>query len=470
MLSVGLFSPPSSTAGEARTRWVGVAYALAAGLIWGLVFVGPLLLPEYPAALQSVARYLVFGLVALPLAWYDRCGLARLTRADWRQALKLSAIGNLLYYLCLASAIQHAGAPLPTMIIGTLPLVISVCANQRNQVRDGRLPWRRLLPPLALILLGIFCVNQVELGLLRTGAGSGVRYVSGALLAVIAVACWTWYPLHNADWLRQHSDRNPRIWTTAQGLATLPMALCGYLLLWVGMRLAGSDFAMPFGPRPGAFIGMMLVIGLCAGWVGTLCWNQASQRLPTAMVGQLIVFETLSALCFAYLWRGQWPPLQSLLGIALLIVGVLLALRVPVMARAYHTPVVVTAVNEDHDETRIYAGVQWFLEQTPLTRPNLVLGIRKTKTDTANNVTGVELSYSYSLAQMQSDALRLGYLNGRCDVLGTLGVGYSLRKGTGLGYAGLVGPFATASVEVDGNKQLGLGLQLDTQRCAGNAD
>ena len=58
----------------------GVLYALAAGLMWGLVFVGPLLLPEYPAALQSVGRYLAFGLIALPLAWADRRGLARLGR------------------------------------------------------------------------------------------------------------------------------------------------------------------------------------------------------------------------------------------------------------------------------------------------------------------------------------------------------------------------------------------------------
>ena len=34
----------------------GLLYALAAGLMWGLVFVGPLLLPEYPATLQSFGR------------------------------------------------------------------------------------------------------------------------------------------------------------------------------------------------------------------------------------------------------------------------------------------------------------------------------------------------------------------------------------------------------------------------------
>jgi hypothetical protein len=42
--------------------FVGVGFALAAGLMWGLVFVGPVLLPEYPAALQVVGRYLAFGM------------------------------------------------------------------------------------------------------------------------------------------------------------------------------------------------------------------------------------------------------------------------------------------------------------------------------------------------------------------------------------------------------------------------
>jgi len=42
----------------------GVLFALTAGLMWGLVFVVPLLLPDYPAMLLSVGRYLAFGLIA----------------------------------------------------------------------------------------------------------------------------------------------------------------------------------------------------------------------------------------------------------------------------------------------------------------------------------------------------------------------------------------------------------------------
>jgi drug/metabolite transporter (DMT)-like permease len=84
---------------------------------------------------------------------------------------------------------------------------------------------------------------------------------------------------------------------------------------------------MPFGPTPGEFIALMAAIGLFASWLGTLCWNEASQRLPTALAGQLIVFETLSALAYAFMLRGRLPQPAALLGIALLMVGVAWALR-----------------------------------------------------------------------------------------------------------------------------------------------
>ena len=319
--------------------WKGILYALVAGMMWGLVFVSPLLLAEYPPILQSVGRYLAFGLIALPLGWIDRRGLSQLTRTDWWEAIKLSAVGNLIYYLCLASALQRAGGPLPTVIIGTLPVVIAIVANRRDAERDGKLPWRRLAPSLALIGAGIACVNQVELAALLNNADADLaRYASGAVFALGALACWTWYPLRNADWLRHHPGRRPRVWATAQGLTTLPLAAIGYVLVWSGMTVSGHPFAMPFGPRPEVFIAFMFTLGLCASWLGTLCWNEASQRLPTALAGQMIVFETLAALTYAFALRGQWPQPMTLLGIGLLVTGVVWAVRIkpePVAAEGH---------------------------------------------------------------------------------------------------------------------------------------
>ena len=131
------------------------------------------------------------------------------------------------------------------MIIGTLPVVIAITARLRatrvGARVEARLPWGRLLPSLALIGAGIALVNQVELQRVRADPPVDLaRYALGALLAVGAVACWTWYPIRNAEWLRAHAERSPRSWATAQGLATLPLALFGYAGLWACWRSAAA--------------------------------------------------------------------------------------------------------------------------------------------------------------------------------------------------------------------------------------
>lgn len=311
-----------------RALITGTLFALAAGLMWGLVFIAPTLLAEYSAALLTAGRYLAFGVIALPLAWWDRQALAELTRADWVEALKLAAVGNLAYYGFLSAAIQRSGGPLPTLLIGTLPVVIAITANLRTGGGEARLPWTRLGPSLALIGVGLLLVNQAETALLPPDADLA-RYATGALLAVGAVVCWTWYPIRNAEWLRAHADRSPRVWATAQGVATLPLAAAGYGLLWAVEAGRGSPFPMPLGPQPGLFLALMLSLGLLASWLGTLCWNEASQRLPPALAGQLIVFETLSALAYAFMLRGQPPGWLTGAGVVLLIAGVIWALRRP---------------------------------------------------------------------------------------------------------------------------------------------
>lgn len=302
----------------------GVLYALMAGLMWGLIFVGPIIVPDYPAALQSTGRYLALGLIAIPLAWLGRKRLLQLSRKDWVTALKLSTLGNLVYYACLASAIQRTGAPISTMIIGTLPVVIPIFANLLYSKRDGKLPWRRLAPALVIIAFGLVMVNTSEL---RSGQldFSWGRYMTGIGLAFVSVACWAWYALRNARWLRENPDKNPMMWATAQGLSTLPFSLLGYIAACLFMAKSNTDFALPFGPRPEVFLTLMLAIALLCSWLGNLCWNIACQRLPTVIVGPLIVFETLAGLAYTFMLRHSWPPVLTLIGILCLVIGVVLA-------------------------------------------------------------------------------------------------------------------------------------------------
>lgn len=304
----------------------GVLYALLAGLMWGLIFVGPLIVPEYPAVLQSMGRYLALGLIALPIAWLGRARLRQLVRKDWVTALTLTMMGNLIYYVCLASAIKRTGAPVSTMIIGTLPVVIPVFANLLYSQRDGKLSWWRLSPALVLIGIGLLCVNISEL---NQGLPdfSGWRYGSGIALALVSVVCWAWYALRNARWLRENPDKHPMMWATAQALVTLPVSLLGYIAACLWLNGQTPDFALPFGPRPGVFIGLMIAIAVLCSWVGALCWNVASQKLPTVILGPLIVFETLAGLLYTFILRQEFPPLLTVSGIALLMVGVVIAVR-----------------------------------------------------------------------------------------------------------------------------------------------
>lgn len=301
----------------------GVAYALAAGLMWGLVFVAPALLPDYAPAALAFGRYIAFGVVALLLAWPDRQRLAALRRADWLEAFKLALVGNIIYYLFLSAGIQAAGVPLASVLIGTLPVVIAVSANWH----DRSLPWARLMPSLGLIALGIALVNQTEMA--RIEAGHGRAYAWGAALTLVAVAAWTWYPIRNARWLKAHPGLSATTWTTAQGLATLPLALLGWLLwgLWQGLSQPGQPWVMGWGPRPLLYLGLMLAMGLFASWAGTLAWSRASKLLPTSLTGQLIVFETLSALAYGFWHRAEWPAPVTGAGIALLVAGVMMGVR-----------------------------------------------------------------------------------------------------------------------------------------------
>jgi drug/metabolite transporter (DMT)-like permease len=162
-------------------------------------------------------------------------------------------------------------------------------------------------------------------------------YGWGGAVACLALAAWTWYPLRNSAWLANNPSVSGATWASAQGLITLPMALVGWLItaLWLdhtgweagaGTGVAPHEFPL-LGGDPLLLVGMMLLLGLGASWLGTFLWNMASQRTPPSLTGQLIVFETLAALAYAYTLKGAWPSQLELVGIVCLVIGVIVGVR-----------------------------------------------------------------------------------------------------------------------------------------------
>jgi drug/metabolite transporter (DMT)-like permease len=70
-----------------------------------------------------------------------------------------------------------------------------------------------------------------------------------------------------------------------------------------------------------------ILIGVGATWIATWLWNRASQALPTSLAGQLLVFETVFGLAYAFALEGKAPPPLAWAGMALLLAGVVLGIR-----------------------------------------------------------------------------------------------------------------------------------------------
>ena len=64
-------------------------------------------------------------------------------------------------------------------------------------------------------------------------------------------------------------------------------------------------------------------VALLSSIVGNGLWNRMSRLLPLTMVGQMILFETLFALLYGFLWDRRGPTLLEGAAVALVLASVL---------------------------------------------------------------------------------------------------------------------------------------------------
>ena len=143
-----------------KNIWLGIASSILAGAFWGLVFLTPALTRGFTPIQLSAGRYLAYGVVAVVLLAPSWRRLARtLTRRDWVTLFWLSLAGNTFYYVCLANGVQSGGVAMTSLVIGLLPITVTL-AGSRD--RDA-VPLRRLLPSLLLSAAGLACISWQSL-------------------------------------------------------------------------------------------------------------------------------------------------------------------------------------------------------------------------------------------------------------------------------------------------------------------
>ena len=294
----------------------GILAGLAAGALWGLVFVVPRLLNGFSPIDIAAGRYLVFGLLSALLVW-------RTPRAarwpSWPQAgaaLAMSVLGATGYYVLVVLAVRDAGTALPSLIVGTIPIWLMLLG------KPAHLRWATLLPGLVCTAGGLALMFVAEQGTGQGGDALAHPHIwRGIALALASMVSWTVFALYNAAWLRRHPEVSGAVWTNWLGIVTGASAVA----LWL---LAGSAPAQLLAlDQTGLAAVIFLATGVGSAWLGSVLWNIASRRLSTSLCGQLIVSETLFALFYSFLWDGAWPSGLQWAAAVLFTLGIIASIR-----------------------------------------------------------------------------------------------------------------------------------------------
>lgn len=291
-----------------RSNATGVAFGIAAGALWGWVFIAPELTPGFTAAQLSAGRYLAYGVIALLLAlprW--RKLFSNLKPADWIALALLGLAGNIVYYIFLAFAVRLAGGAPASFIVGLLPVVITIIGSRER----GAVRLTALAPSLALAVIG---VGLIAAAAMHSNAASSWRIqTAGLACAFGALASWALFAVGNARRMAQLPSLSSNEWSLLLGIVSGAEALL----------LALPAFILTPVPHDGVawlrFIAVSAGVAITASIIGNALWNSASRRLPMTLTGQMVIFETLFALFYSFLWEWRLPRLTEILAIGALV-------------------------------------------------------------------------------------------------------------------------------------------------------
>ncbi|MDF7673961.1 DMT family transporter [Acetobacteraceae bacterium ESL0709] len=294
-----------------RKTILGFSCGVAAGALWGFALLAPALIRPFTPLQLACARFTFYGLLAaLLILPHWKKTFSHIGRQEWLGLLALSLLGNIVYYVLFGMGVQMAGSAMPTLIVGFLPVTVTIIGS----LEHGAVPLRKLIPSILLSVGGMGCIAYHAYTLAQNAPhhSDALRLATGLLCAIGALLSWSAYAIKNARWLNHLTHTSEHEWNLLTGLVTGILALC---LIPVGFLWNGPL------PQEGWswFLTVSLSAALLASIIGNAFWNKMSRLLPLTMVGQMILFETLFALIYAFIHEHRLPAFSEIL--AILLVG-----------------------------------------------------------------------------------------------------------------------------------------------------
>lgn len=302
---------------NSRDTFIGILCGMAAGALWGLVFLAPELARDFSPLQLAAGRYLAYGLIAAALIaprW--RLLVPRLGRREWLALVWLSFACNTLYYVLLSNAIHKGGIAMTSLVIGFMPVAVTIIGSRDR----GAVPLQRLLPSLLLSAGGAFCIGWQALAV--PADGPFLQRAIGLLCAIGALIAWTVFIVGNSRWLARLRHVSAHDWNLLMGVVTGVQALA---LVPLSLVLdTGHHSASAWATLGALSVGMAVL----ASVMGNALWNRMSQLLPLTLVGQMILFETMFALLYGFLWERRLPTAFEVAALVLVVASVVSCISV----------------------------------------------------------------------------------------------------------------------------------------------
>jgi drug/metabolite transporter (DMT)-like permease len=285
-------------------------------LLWaGNAVVGRLMVGEVPPLTLNFLRWVVSGLILLPLAWRALTPLAAI-RERWGYLLALGLLGvglfNSLQYLALVTStpinvtLVATSMPVWMLLVGTLGF--------------GEHPTRHQIAGALIGLAGVLIV--IGRGSLATLLA--VQFVPGDLLMLLAVIGWAVY-----SWLLARPPAHMR------GAARPPWDWAGLLLVQVlfgvlaaGLFTAGEQLAGAAPVRWGwGVVAALAYVSLGASILAYRCWGLGVAEGGPALAAFFNNLTPLFAALLSALVLGEAPRPYHGLAFVLIVGGILVGMR-----------------------------------------------------------------------------------------------------------------------------------------------
>ncbi len=291
-----------------KSRLVSYLEALFAVVVWGGSFIATKIAVGQMSPVAVVWLRFAMGIPILGAAVFLRKQFAWPKPAEWGYFALLGFIGISFHQWLQSNGLQTAQATTTAWIVSTAPVFIALLA------------WMVLKERITLVqgfgvgvaLLGVIVVvSKGNLGNFFAGQFG----VIGDFLIFISAINWAVFSILSRRGLKEHPSTRMTFWV---------MTL-GWLITSVAFFTQGGPAQIPHLDSRGWVA--MIFLGIFTTGLAYIAWFDALATLPATQTGAFLYIEPLTSMVVAALILGEQVTWASLLGGAVILLGVWLVNR-----------------------------------------------------------------------------------------------------------------------------------------------